>query len=272
MTPLNYSVDLLLVEEGLVPANAEDIFDPFSEAFLIFHDVFEHWFEGQHKYFKGDSAFQTFGEMVALSASCVFSSMGFNRNEGRRHSSESVKSYHCIRDYQSFVYDTKEGYERYESSNCSIPYQKPLDSTYLTQESIELEREILYQEESGNKAPSKAFLKNMIRSVRYGARMAIKLVGDNKNATYNTFDAFLTIVKRWIEQGLLVDMQPYCEYLSTYAYNKKFRGIPVEEREDYFSLERIKFHVRSSKSKGVRVSAELFTTEGDSFLIPIKRR
>lgn len=53
---------------GLVHKNAIGIFDPFWTPIGIFHDVFEHWFEGTHKNFLGEYAFNHFGEVVAMGA------------------------------------------------------------------------------------------------------------------------------------------------------------------------------------------------------------
>src|SRR4051794_4205956 len=49
--------------------------NPFNAGWgkvMIFHDVFEHWFEKRHKYFKGDYAMNIAGEMVAMGAMWYF--------------------------------------------------------------------------------------------------------------------------------------------------------------------------------------------------------
>ncbi len=54
-------------EYGLLPENAIDRdFNSFWDGRAIFHDVFEHYFEDNHKYFKGDFAFNIGGEMCAM--------------------------------------------------------------------------------------------------------------------------------------------------------------------------------------------------------------
>ncbi len=48
--------------------NGGDGFNAFWDGRGLFHDVWEHWFELEHKYFKGHSAMNVGGEMAAMGA------------------------------------------------------------------------------------------------------------------------------------------------------------------------------------------------------------
>jgi hypothetical protein len=59
-------------EYGVAHSNSIDRrFNAFWNGIGIFHDVFEHWFEETHPYFKGDYAFNIGGEVAAMGA-CLY--------------------------------------------------------------------------------------------------------------------------------------------------------------------------------------------------------
>jgi len=47
---------------GFIPSTCEE-FNSFTDAIGLFHDVFEHWFENHHKYFKNEYACDRSGEL-----------------------------------------------------------------------------------------------------------------------------------------------------------------------------------------------------------------
>lgn len=62
-------------EYGLAHDNSiqnDTPFNAFWGGIGIFHDVFEHWFEGKHKYFKDEYAFNVGGEMTAMGAAMYY--------------------------------------------------------------------------------------------------------------------------------------------------------------------------------------------------------
>jgi len=67
-----YSVKLELTQDedgtwGLLPDGSDDYgFNSFWTGVGIFHDVFEHYFEMENKYFMGDYAFNIGGEIAAM--------------------------------------------------------------------------------------------------------------------------------------------------------------------------------------------------------------
>ncbi len=67
-----YSVKLELTQDehgfyGLLPYGSDDYgFNSFWSGLGIFHDVFEHYFEMENKYFMGDYAFNIGGEIAAM--------------------------------------------------------------------------------------------------------------------------------------------------------------------------------------------------------------
>lgn len=72
----NLYKDEELNRTGFVPAAAfaEEYnagFDPFYGGIQMFHDVFEHWFEGLDPHFRGDYSFIVSGEIVAQAA-CAY--------------------------------------------------------------------------------------------------------------------------------------------------------------------------------------------------------
>ena len=65
-----YTVTLNVQEDnngniGLLPQNCPD-FDSIWSTLMLFHDTFEHWFEGQNKYFTGQAANNIGGEIAAM--------------------------------------------------------------------------------------------------------------------------------------------------------------------------------------------------------------
>lgn len=82
---------------------ADCSFNAFFTGVGIFHDVFEHWFEYEHKYFKGNYAMNVAGEMAANGACWyLYDTLGlhgyrelsknsmFNFSENIRHNTESL--------------------------------------------------------------------------------------------------------------------------------------------------------------------------------------
>jgi hypothetical protein len=92
---MRYKVKLRLVQDtsdwdyelgGFVPAMAysDKTFDPFWSPEGIFHDIFEHWFEGLLPRFTGKKMFSVYGEMVATGAQCYFYHLGVNTLQYRK--------------------------------------------------------------------------------------------------------------------------------------------------------------------------------------------
>lgn len=51
---------------GLVPRGTENLFDSTKEGYMFFHDTMEHYFESNHKYFKGQYSLNIAGEIAAM--------------------------------------------------------------------------------------------------------------------------------------------------------------------------------------------------------------
>jgi hypothetical protein len=189
-----YEVILRLHEDdnglhGLCHDNAVGVFDAFWSADGVFHDVFEHYFEGQSPYFSGIYMHTIFGEMAASGAGIALRSLGIDSFRHRRATNG--------RDYTADTWyevreALKEGCCNYpiDSTLCKVPWQSQPDnynySSWLSEYEYKLNS--LY-----NNNPE------IIRQLRFGSvrncyawgyKRVLKLIKDRDKA-YDNLDAFL---------------------------------------------------------------------------------
>ena len=122
-------------EWGLAHAttyNDNNAFNAFWNGMGIFHDVFEHWFENEHKYFMGDNAMNVGGEMAAMGA------MWYYYAELGVHNRMNERSFHSPSDSmrmttESMIQESIQcGYNQFGNTlECGVPYQKPVESGEL---------------------------------------------------------------------------------------------------------------------------------------------
>lgn len=82
---------------GFIPEGCED-FNSFTDSIGLFHDIFEHWFEGKHKYFKDEFKCDRSGELVAMGACYYF------YNELGIHSRNRSQGYNAFQSSYPFNY------------------------------------------------------------------------------------------------------------------------------------------------------------------------
>ena len=119
---------------GLAPDKTIESFDAFWRgATGIFHDVFEHWFEKEHKYFRGSYAMNIAGEVAAMGALAYYVyelGIGEKRShDGRNFFDEDDIVRQTLYDMMEAM---KSGNSNYGNTfECRVPYQKKVDSALL---------------------------------------------------------------------------------------------------------------------------------------------
>lgn len=226
-------------EYGLCPKGTEDKnFNAFWNGIGIFHDVFEHWFEEKHKYFKGDYAFNICGEMCAMGAAfyyyeilgeyrsgrSIYSFYDAIMNENKYSIQEAIKDGNCF-----FGDELK----------CCIPYQKP--TTHLDDYINNLVKEIKdfkisseYPEYSLNYKKSATF-QNISNPYRYGYKMAEKLISSSWRNT-NTLVSFINF------------FNDFCKNNSAEKFSWGYSGINVKVFKEKGEV-RIKAYAISHEGK-----------------------
>lgn len=188
----NIQTDESTGETGFVPDRCPS-FNTSWSALMLFHDVFEHWFEHQHKYFTGYSAENIGGEMCAMGALWYLHET-FNITyrlpvNGLNSATENVIA--------STIYFFNEDNYTYGSQLIShVPRQKPSESGEL--EYIIKEIYDTIQAQTGEYATVPEDFKEGKKSAtfrkiadlhRYGYNMAAKLFPYN-NPNYQFFKDF----------------------------------------------------------------------------------
>lgn len=222
-------------EYGLAHDNAIDIETPFNAFWTgqgLFHDVFEHWFENKHKYFKDEYSFNVGGEMAAMGASMYYySTLGvWNRplsNRSMYTFEENIRltNEHVIQ-------------EAIESGYCSyghtleshIPKQSPVDHGELEYCISEMWEAVSKMHFNGNstykedKQDSKQYKKSVtFRKIadlhRWGYRMAEKLVPDNRH-NQDVCAGFIDYWNRFFKKVSASDLYDLYKYLVIRVYRK----------------------------------------------------
>lgn len=122
----NITVDDATGEYGLIPLGCEG-FNAFWNGQGIFHDVFEHWFENNHKYFRGKNALNRGGECAAMGAFMYYC-------EQLEVSNRPLGTYHYFMDSartenEEALIDGIKHDSMYFGSRleCRVPRQKPVE-------------------------------------------------------------------------------------------------------------------------------------------------
>lgn len=121
---------------GVLPVQCEEQVDfiPFWNGTGIFHDVFEHWFEDIHKYFRNDYAFNQIGEICAMGAcSYYWNDLGiYNReiNPKSIYTFNQGISSNCKAPIKEAIFY---GNSYTPTLECNIPYQQSPGSYCLNE-------------------------------------------------------------------------------------------------------------------------------------------
>lgn len=122
--------------------SSEHQFNAFWTGIGIFHDCFEHYFEGNTKPFVGDDAYTIWGEVAAMGAALQYvTELGvYNRKLNNRwHIRDSI--FGTVYDmFQDAEYNKLEiGYAEsmgFPLTKCPVKYQKPNDIDYNWQDVV----------------------------------------------------------------------------------------------------------------------------------------
>lgn len=233
-----HEVYLSLVEDekgtwGFLPRGAEEVFDSFYNEIGIFHDVFEHWFEGKHKYFIGDASFNIIGEIVAMGAmTYYYAEMAIS--ERIDFITMSSPSSSVINTTFNEMYEAiRGGYTRYGSTLwCEIPKQKPvlngelehiIEKHWEKLKNLNVKQWFEYTDKEEYYAAvefKKSCTKGRIRDAyRYGYRLAEKLVPNTSRNAMMIGD-FILYFKEFTKQ---IDVE---------ELSRHFRGITFNLFED----------------------------------------
>jgi hypothetical protein len=111
-----------------LPYGIQNGFIPFWSGRGIFHDVLEHWFELNHKYFLRDAAFNVGGEIAAMGACMYYMDNGFrNEMSGFNHYADTI----CDTGSAEIV-DALYGSSNFgHVLECAVPRQRVTDNSYL---------------------------------------------------------------------------------------------------------------------------------------------
>ena len=213
---------------GLAHENAIDIDTPFNafwNGIGIFHDIFEHWFEDNHKYFEGINAFNIGGEMTAMGCALYYYyTLGLRDRNFNRNGFFTFEQM-CINTTFSEIEEAiSEGYARFgDRLECGVPYQKDTND-YNFEGAVseyaykvhKLKKQKLSDENYNDeiefefaKDYQKSLTETKVRNLhRYGYKLASKLVPDNKE-NRNTLSEFIEFWNEFCKKNPaneLVDM------------------------------------------------------------------
>ena len=210
-TILELKQDLNIGEYGLSPLNVSDleIFDSTWSGIMVFHDVFEHWFEETLDYFKGENSCNVSGEVVAMGAlSYYYDTLGLpNRLKvNTNYSHEEL----IISTTQGFIEDAimHDSFQYGETFNSIIPTQEESYSDFL--ESIIDEHwsqieELEPQSEEGKIYKQSLSKEKLANCYRFGFELASKIVDDkfqNTNTLYEFIEFWDTFTKNTSAEDL----------------------------------------------------------------------
>lgn len=197
---LKYHVDENTGEYGLAPIDTitdeYTSFNAFWGADGIFHDVFEHYFEGKHKYFKHKAFMTIFGEACASGHALAYKDIGIDNFMFRKNSYRNYKA-DTIEYLKQGIYNKKsEGncYLDFEANKnvCIIPYQSYTNYYNLENTISDYIYEIKeYMKEKNYKEEGDIWLAGITRAYRYGYKQALKIIGKDRKNSYNVLNEFL---------------------------------------------------------------------------------
>lgn len=155
--------------------NHENAFDPFYDASGLFHDVFEHYFEGSVR-FRGEKQNSLYGEMVATGHKYYYvHKMGVNsfayRSFGNYMTDWAIDTKYEVR----ACIDEEQGkedvdYSNYKLTPLHLPYQRPIWPGYGIDREIKIYQE--YIQDECQVSSRHESMREITNAYRYGYRMA----------------------------------------------------------------------------------------------------
>lgn len=211
----SYNVNLIFFQDdangdfGLTHDNTIDPdngFNAFWNGIGIFHDVFEHYFEGKNKYFQGDNFLNVGGEMAAMGhAMAYYENIGQHRQFGNSWSNFMDT---CTNETISMVHEAiNDGYIRFGSTlESGVPYQKPVyiyGSDFETVINYNYDNQLKplktrtpeaeYNDDLQNALMYQKSLKKskFINLYRYGYKQAYKIMAGDEDFNKNVLREFI---------------------------------------------------------------------------------
>lgn len=206
MSNVIHTVELIFAEDengeyGLLHKGSEEVFNSFWNAIGIFHDVFEHYFEG-NKYFRGDAEFNRCGEIAASGAAYYY---WYDLNIWSRWSNPYTRgaSFSAFEDANTKTnfdpIQERIDYDSYMSFDntfeCNVPLIKK--ARLYNDEIIDIQADKLFNsiktlhpKSKKDKDYFKTITKSKIRRLyRWGYHQASKILPDTwyNRETYNNF-------------------------------------------------------------------------------------
>lgn len=222
-------------EWGLAPVDTitnDTSFNAFWSPDGIFHDVFEHYCEGILPYYKNKGFMTIWGEMCASGHAVAYRDLGINsfryRKFGANERNFTADTYNIVQEYvyELSRYPSDEAYVEFDASadTCLCPYQKELSNRFLevTIDTYEAELDY-YANEKGVKHYRKLiWVPGIKRNYRYGFKQAQKIIGKDKDHSYDVLDKFLTDwnnITKMNPQSLLIDSEDGEEIYGVWGFN-----------------------------------------------------
>lgn len=216
-------------EWGLSHTNSiENGFNAFWNGIGIFHDVFEHWFEDKHKYFRNDYAFNVAGEVAAMGACWYYTVVlgSYERRIEHRIGWEQVMlltTFDLIQ--ESVDYDYKSFGDTFDTAIKRIKSPGYYGFSHLLDEYRHLLSKL------SNKKDSKEFDEEYFKSVTvskirklksWGVSMAEKLVPNN----YENRNILNNFCNLWKSFCLAYPAEEVAQYFDSIKFNiSKKKGI-----------------------------------------------
>jgi len=201
-------------------------FNAFWNGTGIFHDVFEHSHEKEHKYFQGDYAMNVGGEMAAMGSMFYYiDELGIsNRLRNNYHGNGVVMRESTLSDVQEAI---SSGYCNYGYTlESNVPKQRPIDNGEFEYQLGEYYNQVKKFEVSDNSEQETEFSKGYKESVtfrkiadlhRYGYRMAERLV-PNKYDNRTTLSTFIAFWNDFTQKNEAETLQNDFDGLTFYLY------------------------------------------------------
>lgn len=188
---------------GLAPTktiNNSTSFNAFWGADGIFHDVFEHYFEGNHKYYTGNGFMTLWGEMCASGHGIAYKNIGIDNFRYRKHRQQrdfkaDTVGYVYEAIYEMGQYPDERPYTEFDMSKetCRAPYKNPKSYNDYNLESTISEYLCTvedYCEKYGTENP--LWMPGVARNYVHGFKTAEKIIGSDVKHSYTVLDDFLS--------------------------------------------------------------------------------
>jgi len=195
-------------EYGLSHDNAIDINTPFNAFWNgqgIFHDVFEHYFEEENKYFMGDAAFNVGGEVAAMGHLAYYvNGLGIGSVRSLRAKYGYINKEDIISGTHNEIQEAcSYGYTNYGNTLiCKVPYQRSFNSYSLegliSEHIYKLKELRVKTNESDEKGYAREYRKTvtpskLTRLYRWGYKQAERLVPNS----HQNADCCENFIKYW---------------------------------------------------------------------------